>query len=89
MKSPRDQIKGKTRGRTIGECRIPRTLESVPRCSTIGQVVSGEDYHKRSNRFPRETEKERMAEDTFRNMVGDAGKFGSESNKMVKCMAVF
>jgi hypothetical protein len=29
--------------------------------------------------FPRETEKERMAEDTFRNMVGDAGagKFGS------------
>jgi hypothetical protein len=23
--------------------------------------------------FPRETEKERMAEDTFRNMVGDAG----------------
>jgi hypothetical protein len=30
-----------------------------------------------------------MAEDTFRNMVGDAGKFGSESNKMVKCMARF
>jgi hypothetical protein len=33
--------------------------------------------------FPRETEKERMAEDTFRNMVGDAGagKFGHEQDQ--------
>jgi hypothetical protein len=39
--------------------------------------------------FPRETEKERMAEDTF-HMVGDAGagKFG-RSNKMVKMYGPF
>jgi hypothetical protein len=37
---------------------------------TTGFVISGEDYHKRSNRFPREAEKEQMAEETFRKMVG-------------------
>jgi hypothetical protein len=80
MKSQSDQIKGHPCDTIIGECRIPGTLEKA--------LYRGIYYRdllfpvriiiNARTAFPREAEKEQMAEETFDKMVGNAtGKFGS------------